>query len=329
MNASRKLSRRLTGALLSASTILGFAAGAAAEYPERPITLVVPFGAGGGTDATGRMIASVLQKGLGQPVTVVNRTGGSGVVGHTAVATAEPDGYTIGVITGESGMMHWAGLTDLTYEDFTPIALYNYDPAGFQVAAGSPWNSINDVIADVKANPGTYKAGGAGQGAIWHLAMAGVLAAAGADPTSVAWVPSAGAAPGLQELMAGALDFVPCSVVEARALIEAGKVRALVVMDTQRLAAYPDIPTIEEAAGFQASFAAWRGIAGPKGLPDDVKARLTAAMEKVYNSDEFQSFMKEQGFGLIWASGDDFVTWQKEHDADYGKVMKAVGLAKE
>ena len=131
---SKVLSASVVGAALALSMV---SAPAMAAYPERPITLIVPWGAGGGTDATGRMIGSLLEKELGQPVNVVNRTGGSGVVGHSAIATAKPDGYTIGVATVEIGMMHWAGLTDLTGKDYTPIALYNYDAAGFQVAADS------------------------------------------------------------------------------------------------------------------------------------------------------------------------------------------------
>ena len=102
----------------------------AAEYPDRPITLIVPWGAGGGTDATGRMIGSLLKEELGVPVNVVNRTGGSGVVGHSAIANAPADGYTIGTVTVEIGMMHWAGLTDLDLTAYAPIALYNADPAG-------------------------------------------------------------------------------------------------------------------------------------------------------------------------------------------------------
>ena len=141
---------------------------AAAEYPERPITLIVPWGAGGGTDATGRMIAGLLKDELGQPVNVVNRTGGSGVVGHSAIANAAPDGYTIGVVTVEIGMMHWAGLTELTGKDYTPIALYNYDAAGLQVRADSEWKTAKDVVDAIKANPGKFKASGTGQGGIWH-----------------------------------------------------------------------------------------------------------------------------------------------------------------
>src|SRR5215470_13309257 len=113
---------------------LGLAAvgSAAAAWPERPVTLIVPWGAGGGTDATARIIGALMEKELGQPVNVVNRTGGSGVVGHAAIASAAPDGYTIGLITVEINMMHWQGLTDLTYKSYTPVALVNADPGGVQ-----------------------------------------------------------------------------------------------------------------------------------------------------------------------------------------------------
>src|SRR5512140_3210585 len=123
------------GLLVVASTAL-------AAYPERPITLIVPWAAGGGTDATARIIGTLLEKQLGQPVNVVNRTGGSGVVGHAAIASGAPDGYTIGILTVEIGMMHWQGLTELTGASYTPIALVNYDPAGLSVAADSPYKSV-------------------------------------------------------------------------------------------------------------------------------------------------------------------------------------------
>ena len=131
---------------------------AAAAYPDRPITLIVPWAAGGGTDATARIIGTLLEKELGQPVNVVNRTGGSGVVGHSAIASAAPDGYTIGVLTVEIGMMHWQGLTELTGTSYTPIGLVNVDPAGLSVAADSPYKTANDLIAAIKANPGKLKA---------------------------------------------------------------------------------------------------------------------------------------------------------------------------
>ena len=162
--------RAVVGSLLAL-----FASVALAAYPERPITLIVPWGAGGGTDATARIIGSLLEKELGQPVNVVNRTGGSGVVGHAAIASAAPDGYTIGMITVEIGMMHWQGLTELSGASYTPIGVVNADPAGVQVRADAPYKNVKDLVAAIKANPGKFKASGTGQGGIWHLAIAGML----------------------------------------------------------------------------------------------------------------------------------------------------------
>ena len=183
-----------------AAMALCLSASAFAQYPNRPITLVVPWGAGGGTDAVARFIASLMEKDLGQPVNVVNRTGGSGVVGHSAIASAAPDGYTIGMITVEITMMHHQKLTELNPASYTPIALVNLDPAGFQVRADSPYKTMNDALAAIKANPGKFKASGTGQGGIWHLALAGMLVDSGLDPNSIPWVPSQGAAPALADL---------------------------------------------------------------------------------------------------------------------------------
>jgi tripartite-type tricarboxylate transporter receptor subunit TctC len=184
------------------------------------------------------------------------------------------------------------------------------------------------VLDAVKAAPGEHNASGTGQGGIWHLALAGMLDQAGIAPDAAPWVPSQGAAPGLQELAAGGVDIVPCSVVEAAALIDAGKVRSLAVMDSERLAAFPDVPTLKEATGLDWEMAAWRGIGGPKGMPEDVTATLTTALEKVYNSDQFQDFMKDRGFGLVWQPGPEFAQWMAESDESLGQVMSAVGLAK-
>ena len=131
---------------------------AQAQYPQRPVQLIVPWGAGGGTDATARIIAALLEKELKQPFNVVNRTGGSGVVGHDAIANAAPDGYTIGLITVEITMMHHVGLTKLKHTDYTPIGLVNADPAAINVRSDSPYKSVKDLLAAIKANPGKMKA---------------------------------------------------------------------------------------------------------------------------------------------------------------------------
>src|SRR6187399_3040826 len=263
MNMRNALKRILGTAALAACAAAGVG-NANAAWPERPVTLIVPWGAGGGTDATARINGSLLEKELGQPVTVVNRTGGSGVVGHQAIASSPPDGYTIGMITVEIGMMHWVGLTTLSAVDFTPIGVVNADPAGINVRADAPYKSVKDLLAAVKANPGKFKASGTGQGGIWHLALAGLLKNQGIDPGAVPWVPSQGAAPGLQDLVSGGVEVVPCSIPEARSLIDAGKVRALAIMDANPPALYPKLPTLKAELGSNWQIAAWRVIAAPK-----------------------------------------------------------------
>jgi tripartite-type tricarboxylate transporter receptor subunit TctC len=301
---------------------------AQAAYPERPITLIVPWGAGGGTDATARIIGTLLEKELGQPVNVVNRTGGSGVVGHAAIASAPADGYTIGLITVEISMMHWQGLTELSGASYTPIGLVNADPAGLQVRADAPYKNVNDLVAAIKANPGKFKASGTGQGGIWHLAIAGMLQDMKVDPAAAPWVPSNGAAPGLQDLVAGGVEIAPCSLPEARSLIDAGKVKSLAVMADKRAALYPNVPTLKEATGSNWTMAAWRGIAAPKGVPADVRDKLVAAIKKIVASKDYTDFMTQRGFGVIYEGPDDFAKFMAKADADLGATMKAVGIVK-
>jgi tripartite-type tricarboxylate transporter receptor subunit TctC len=305
-----------------------FADAAKAEYPERPISWLVPWGAGGGTDATSRMLAGLMEKDLGVPVTVVNRDGGSGVVGHSAIAFAKPDGYTIGTVTVEIAMMKHAGLTDLDYTGYTPIGLFNADPAAFFVTEDSEFDSISAFLEAAKAAPGDMKSSGTGQGGIWHLAMAGLLAEAGLGADAVPWVPSKGSAAGLQDLVSGGVDIVSCSYPEAVSLISAGKVKPLAVMSTAPLADVPDLPTVESETGIGLVIETWRGVAGPAGLPDDVVAKLSSAMETAYNSEEFTAFMAERGFTKAWLDGPSYGQFMMDADAANGAVMAAAGLAK-
>ena len=316
-------------AALGGLAIFAAAGPAAAQgYPARPITLIVPWGAGGGTDATARIVGSLLEKELGQPVTVVNRTGGSGVVGHAAIASAAPDGYTIGLATVEIGMMHWQGLTELTGASYTPIGLVNADPAGVQVRADAPYKTITELLAAIKANPGKMKASGTGQGGIWHLAIAGLLRDQKIDAAAVPWVPSNGAAPGLQDMVAGGVDIAPVSLPEARSLIDAGKVKSLVIMSDKPSALYPNIPTLKAAVGSDWTMAAWRGIVAPKGIPNDVRDKLSAAVMKVAASKDYTDFMASRGFGVTYAGPEDFGKFMAKSDAELGATMKAVGIAK-
>lgn len=325
--------RWISTGLITVLVALAFAATwpadaeAQAKYPSRPIQLICPWAAGGGTDRIARMVAVLLEKELGQPVTVVNRTGGSGAVGHTAGATAGPDGHTITIVTVELAMMHWMGLTPVTYKEFTPVALLNIDPAGVQVAATSEWKTLKQLLDYVKANPGKAKASGTGKGGIWDLARAGMLKATGIPVDAMPWVPSTGAATGLQELVAGGIEVVTASLVEGRPLIDAGKVRPLAHMADKRDPAFPEVPTLKEL-GINWTMGAWRGIALSKGTPPEIVAVLEKALDKVVKSKEFVDFMKAGPFGVLYKPSAEFGKFLAEQDETMGILMKEAGLTK-
>lgn len=301
--------------------------GAAAEYPARPITLICPWGAGGGTDAVSRMVATLLKKELGVPVNVVNRTGGSGAVGHTAMATARPDGYTIGMPTVELTMIHWMGLSKITYRDIAPVAMVNFDPAGISVRADSPWKSYKDLEAHIRANPGSLQASGSGRGGIWHLALAGWMKAIGLEANAVKWIPSKGAAPALQDLIAAGIEMSTCSLPETSTLVDAGKVRPLAIMAADRDPKFSEVPTLEEM-GAAWTCGAWRGIAAPKGTPKEVLEVLEKAVTKVVRSAEFTEFMENRGFGIYYLDAAGFAQALARADSENGEIMKAAGIVK-
>ncbi|MCI4663897.1 MAG: tripartite tricarboxylate transporter substrate binding protein [Neomegalonema sp.] len=326
-NISRRGLLGGAAALGAASALPGVAFGA--DYPSRPVQVIVPWGAGGGTDATGRIIASILEKQLGQPFNVVNRTGGSGVVGHSAIANAKPDGYTIGLITVEITMMHYAGLTDLTPANYTPLGMVNADSPGVTVSAKAPYKNIKDLADAIKSSkPGALKASGTGQGGIWHLALIGWLRAMGLEANHVTWVPSEGAAPAMQDLVAGGVDIVTASLPEARAMTDAGRAVSLATMGSAREGLFPDLPTLKESIGVEYSLETWRGLAGPKGMPTDVAATLEEAVAAVYNSSDYQEFMKGRGFGLRYMDASAYGTFMERADKSMGETMKAAGLAR-
>ena len=314
---------------LAALLILGITIGdsQAQKFPNRPMTIICPWGAGGGTDAVARMLGVLMEKDLGQPVNVVNRTGGSGAVGHTAGATAPADGYTMTITTVEITMMHWMGLAQITYKDIRGVALVNIDPAGVNVKIDAPWKNLKELLDYAKANPGKLKASGTGKGGIWDLSRAGMLKTAGIPVDAIPWVPSNGAAPGLQEMLAGGVHVVPCSLPEAYSLIEAKKVKALAIMADQRAELFPEVPTLKEL-GINWAMGAWRGITVPKGTPNDVVAVLEKSIEKAVGNDMFKKFMKDKGYGILWKRSAEFDKFMAEEDEIKGKIMKEAGLTK-
>ena len=320
--------KRLVFAAAVAALAVGVASGpASADFPERPITMIVPWAAGGGTDAVARMLASRMEETLGQPINVVNRTGAGGVVGHTAMTEAAPDGYTIGLATAEITTYDHMGTSEITHEDLTPIALVNFDASAFNVNADSEWDDVNEALEAIRQSPGEYKMSGMPVGAAYHLAFAAMLGEHGIDPKAVPVVPSQGAAPGFQELAAGGVAIVPSSLPEAESMRQAGRVKTLAVLADERLEAYPDVPTIAEATGTASAGGTWRGIVGPAGLPDDVRATLAEALEAAWQSEEFQTFMKERGFGTRWLPADEFGAFMADAYAINGEVIGRLGLA--
>ena len=314
--------------VLSMAIVFG-APAAFAGYPDRPITLVCPWGAGGGTDTVARALAAGMEKVLGQPVNVVNRTGGSGIIGHSALAKAKPDGYTIGTINVDLSQLVCKGLTDLSYDKFTQIALINAAPAGLEVNAESPFKTAQDLLDAIKKDPPrTYKASGTGTGGIWHLAWAGWLYKSGVDPNKVPWVPTKGEAPSLKDLASGSVDAVTAPLSSALPLIKAGKVRPLANMDAERFEPLPDVPTLKEATGTDWTCFTWRMIGAPAGLPDDIKNKIVDAVRKAFDSEEFTAFMKKRGFKKTWKGPADARAFHQQQDESICEVMRAVGMAK-
>lgn len=313
--------------LMLAASFAATAFSASAAWPERPVTLVVPWAAGGGTDAVARILAAGLEKELGKPVNVVNRTGGGGVVGHTEIVNAKPDGYMIGLATAEVTTYYWSNTAPFTYEKLTPIALVNFDSAAFNVAANGPWANLRAALDDIRKQPaGHYKLSGMAAGAAYHLAFAGLLQLEGINPKSVTVVPSQGAAPGFQELASGGVQIVPSSLPEGKPMFDAGRVKALAVMSKDKIAAFPAVPTVKEAIGKEYEGGTWRGLAAPAGIPADVAARLVEVTEKVANSEAYKSFLAERGFGYAYAKGPAFGEFLAKQHSQNGEIMGALGL---
>jgi tripartite-type tricarboxylate transporter receptor subunit TctC len=153
-----------------------------------------------------------------------------------------------------------------------------------------------------------------------------MLLEAGLAPDAIRWVPSEGAAPALQELVAGGVDVSTASLVENQTMIQAGRAKALGVMAEERLANFPDVPTLREQ-GIDFTMAAWRGIAGPAGLPEDVVGELSCHLEAIVHSPAYEEFMRTAGFGIVWRNAQDFGAYLAQQDAEKGEIMRAAGLA--
>ncbi len=291
---------------------------------ERPMVIICPWSQGGGTDTVSRLVAHLIEKDTDIPVSVVNREGGGGVTGHTAGATAVPDGRTIMMVTVEIGMMHHkSDFTDLSPEHFRPVMLINRDAAALFVRDDSPWKILSDLQRDIEKEPGKLTGSGTAFGGMWHVALAGALLEMEFDADAVVWVPQGGAGPSLQQLMANQLDMVCCSLPEAKSLLGSGRVRALGVMADARIEGFEDVPTFKEQ-GVDYSLGGWRGLALPGAATDETVARTEAILRRVVDGEDFRKEMKKLGYGIDVEGSVDFAETMRRDDILFGRIMAKI-----
>lgn len=298
----------------------------AADFPKMPITLIVPYAAGGGTDLIARALATATEKVLGQPITVVNRIGGGGSVGLMEGANAQGDGYTVTFLPAELTILPHLGLLPITYEKFKPIAQISFDPSAITVRNDAPWQTVEQFLTFAKAHPNEIKMGNAGTGSVWHLAA---ITLERETKVKFSHIPFEGAGPAVSALMDGFVDAVPVSPAEVKKYVDAGKLRTLAINADQRSEAMPNIPTLEEQTGIHASFTStWRGLAVPKDTPNEIAQILTTAFIKGTEDNTFREYMKLNGFGLLIKDGKAFSQQLQESDAIFAKMIPGVGLSR-
>jgi tripartite-type tricarboxylate transporter receptor subunit TctC len=321
---NRKLLALLTSVTLVAAAPMPAFAQAASDYPSRPIELVVPFGAGGGTDILARVTAEAAKKHSSQPITVVNRPGASGSIGLTEVVNARPDGYKIAMITVEMAIIPHMGIAKFSPEaDFTPLVRLNADPVVLTVSATSPWKTIEEMVDAAKKSKDPLKFGNAGTGGVSHLAAVALAQKAG---TTFNHVPFQGNAPAVVALLGGHIDAVTASPSEVFSFVQSGKLRALAVLADQRLGgAFAQVPTMKER-NIDLSVGTWRGLAAPKGLPADVLARLSAIALKTANEPAVKEAMEKQNLGYSVADGEAFRKQIANDSALYKQLIEQMGL---
>jgi tripartite-type tricarboxylate transporter receptor subunit TctC len=305
MNATR---RALLGASLAA---LAAPRAARAAWPERPVTIIVPFAAGGGTDISARVLAQYLERELGQPFVVQNRVGAGGAIGLQALASSRPDGYTLGII-------NTPGIVTIpierspgwTMDSFTFIAGVVEDPGTFAVHPESPIRTIGDLVEAARREPGRITVGTQGVGSAGHISMLLLEQAAGVRFEPVVY---AGAAPSALALQRREIAVTTANLGEALTFARQQPWRTLGVMSAERHPMAPDVPTLKEA-GFDLRGGSLRGIGGPRDLPPDVVARLSAAVERVLANPEFRATSERAFQPLRYLNSADYVAFLRAAD---------------
>ena len=315
------LHRWILGLLLG----LVFALASAQSYPTKPIRLVVPFPPGGATDILARDVAQKLTEAWGQSVIVDNRPGAGGNIGSELVAKSAPDGYTLEMGTVGTHAINASLYAKMPYDhvkDFTPVILVAGVPNVLVVNPSVPANSVAELIAYAKANPGKLNFASSGNGTSIHLSGELFKVMAGVQITHI---PYKGSTPALQDLLAGQVQMMFDNLPPSLPQIKAGKLRALAVTSLTRAPALPDVPTLSESGlpGFEAS--SWFGILAPAGTPAPIVAKLNAEIAKYLATPEAKEKLAKQGANAAGGTPDDFAKHIAAETAKWAKVVKDSG----
>lgn len=289
-----------------------------------PIRLLIPYVQGGGSDQRARLIAKYLGRQLQRPVEAVNRPGA--ISGHQAIADAAPDGKTLGLITGEIGMMHWhPGLTSLTPADYTPLAVPFVESSAIIVPADSPFHDLRALLDHCRHHPITGSGGP--NFSVWKFSLAGLMHAVDIPLDRLQWIETHSGEQGLEQALAGRAHVAPITMTDAREPLKTGAARALATMEDRRHRSFPDVPTVQEAIGVPWSVAHWRGIVAPRGLPEAIVRDYVQALAAVADDPRFQREAEASFFTVRWHLGADFAHYMREDDKQFGHVIKALGLS--
>lgn len=288
----------------------------------KPITMIIPFAAGGPTDVAGRLLVPLLEKDLGATITVVNKPGASTQLGITELANAKPDGYTVGFVSLPQVMtiyMDPERKSVFTKKNLQPLAMHVFDPIALAVRADSPYKSMKDLIDDAKANPTKIKGSTGGFMGTPHLAWLELEKQAGVKFSLVHFE---GSAPSTTALLGGHTDVMMDTVAGVFTRAKSGEIRVLGIMDSENSKYLPGVKTLEEQ-GYKLSFAASRGLVSPAGTPKEVVDILSASMQKAISSNEHKTKMDEMGQTLRYMSPDAFSRFWEEAEGQVKPLMDA------
>jgi tripartite-type tricarboxylate transporter receptor subunit TctC len=315
----------LIGVFIALGLITGWGATSPAQdFPNKPITLVIPYPPGGSTDLTGRALANAAKKYLGQPVICENKAGGGGTVGPSLVISKPPDGYTIGISSGAVTIAwHMGKLNFNPLEDSTPIIRYTTYVFGMVVRADAPWKTMQEFVKYAKENPGKVTYGTPGVGTNPHLAMEELSIIAG---VKLVHMPFKGGSEAATALLGGHIDAVSDSTSWGP-MVDAGKFRLLVTYAPARMPRYPDAPTLKEA-GFDMVYSSPLFMIGPKGIPKPIVAKLHEAFKKSLDDPDYLSILKKFDMSLNYLGPEDLEKAIRQESEQIKRVVQNLGLDK-